>query len=88
VPKREKANLLHAGNILLFEFVCDRRRAVRGDDDYLITSSAMTSAVCYTARPSDFVVVATARRSFTFFEAFSINFAIVVYFECMQDDLH
>ena len=38
VPEREKADLLHAGNILLFEFVCDRRRAVRGDDDYLITS--------------------------------------------------
>jgi hypothetical protein len=29
-------------------------------------------------------VVATTRRSFTFFEAFGINFAIVVYFECMH----
>jgi hypothetical protein len=38
VPEREKADLLHAGNLLLSEFVCDRRRAVRGDDDYLITS--------------------------------------------------
>ena len=47
----------------------------------------MTSTVCYTARPSDFVVVATARRSFTFFEAFSINFAIVVYFECMHVEM-
>src|ERR1700737_1901967 len=27
-----------SGNLLLSEFVCDRRRAVRGDDDYLITS--------------------------------------------------
>jgi hypothetical protein len=52
-----------------------------------ITSSDVTSNVCYTVRPSDFVVVATARRSFTFFEAFSINFAIVVYFECMHVEM-
>jgi hypothetical protein len=41
----------------------------------------------HSARSSDFVVVATARRSFTFFEAFSINFAIVVYFECMHVEM-
>jgi hypothetical protein len=33
-----ESDLLHAGNLLLSEFVCDRCRAVRGADDYLITS--------------------------------------------------
>ena len=46
----------------------------------------MTSTVCYTARPSDFVVVATAQRSFTFFEARGIKFVIVVYSESVRVD--
>jgi len=32
-------------------------------------------------------MVATARPSFTFFETFSINFAIVVYFECVHVEM-
>ena len=34
------------------------------------------------------VSVKTIGLPFTLFEARSINFAIVVYFECMLDDLH
>jgi hypothetical protein len=41
VPEREKADLLQASNLLLSGFVCDRRRAVRGDErlfDHFIRS--------------------------------------------------
>lgn len=39
---------------------------------------------CRPTRPSAFARLAMARRSFTFFEARSINFAIVVQSECMR----